>query len=138
MRKIYNSKEEYLASRRLKYKPTKDYTQSKMEFIEIVTESGCWIFMGQIDLLGYGYVRIKRKRQAAHRYFYEYYNGAIPKGLLVLHKCDVRCCVNPNHLWLGTQSDNMYDMYRKGRRSNSGNKNPNSKLHPNKFKEEFK
>lgn len=66
---------------------------------------------------GYGRANIGgRRATGAHRYAWELAFGPIPKGVFILHKCDVRNCVNPDHLFLGSHSDNMEDMDRKGRR----------------------
>lgn len=64
---------------------------------------------------GYGTLTIKGKSQKAHRYSYKLTNDGIPEEKLVLHKCDVRCCVNPDHLFVGTHSDNVQDSIAKGR-----------------------
>lgn len=67
----------------------------------------------------------------ASRVSWEVHHGEIPEGLCVLHVCDVRHCVNPEHLFLGTKRDNSDDMIRKGRAKHIGLKgptNPNSKL----------
>jgi hypothetical protein len=76
----------------------------------------CWLWTGHINQYGYG--RFGRKHFAAHRVAYEVYIGPIPDGLCVLHTCDVRHCVNPAHLWLGTKGDNNRDCVRKGRYRN--------------------
>lgn len=78
--------------------------------------SGCWIWDACIDRLGYGRFMVKKYGEVlAHRVSYILFKTQIPKGLYVLHKCDVRCCVNPDHLFLGTQADNVQDMVNKGR-----------------------
>lgn len=80
-----------------------------------VTESGCWLWTGQL-MRGYGAIKLRKGGvMSAHRFFYMDLVGAIPPGALVCHKCDTPSCVNPNHLFLGTASDNMTDMLRKGR-----------------------
>lgn len=78
--------------------------------------SGCWLWVGGESGFGYGHFTLPASRcRTAHRAAWLLYRGPIPKGLHVLHTCDVRCCVNPDHLWLGTHSDNMTDMVSKGR-----------------------
>jgi len=64
---------------------------------------------------GYGRFFAHGKRTSAHRFSYETFVGRIPDGMVVMHKCDVMECVNPDHLDVGTQADNMRDMSRKGR-----------------------
>ena len=80
--------------------------------------SGCWIFMGWLLPHGYGHIgRGGRARGTllAHRAAWIAHRGEIPAGKCVLHRCDVRCCVNPEHLFLGTLQDNTNDMMAKGR-----------------------
>lgn len=64
---------------------------------------------------GYGRLTHNKKCLYAHRVSYEINKGRIPNGLYVLHSCDNPSCINPNHLWLGTQKDNLQDMAKKGR-----------------------
>jgi len=79
-----------------------------------VDENGCWLFLGA-NTTGYPSIGGNGRTWLGHRISYEENCGPIPKGLLVLHKCDVRRCFNPNHLFLGTHQDNTDDMIRKGR-----------------------
>jgi hypothetical protein len=81
-------------------------------------ENGCVLFTGTISIHGYGYITYhKEERMFAHRAAWISRNGPIPCGLCVLHRCDVRACINPDHLFLGTHADNTRDMLDKGRAS---------------------
>ena len=75
----------------------------------------CYRWTGALTSLGYGSFGWNGSARQAHRVAWLLEYGPIPKGLCVLHKCDVRDCVNPAHLFLGTQADNVQDMLRKGR-----------------------
>lgn len=76
---------------------------------------GCWLWQGVIADSGYGLFNYDGRQGRAHRFSYEHHAGAIDDGLLVLHTCDVRHCVNPAHLHLGTPAQNTADMMRRGR-----------------------
>jgi HNH endonuclease len=83
-----------------------------------VTESpdACWIWDGTTTQHGYGKIRTGRgTTTGAHRFAWESKHGPIPHGLRVLHRCDNPICVNPDHLFLGTQRDNIHDMIEKRR-----------------------
>lgn len=75
-------------------------------------ESGCWLW--QLGTrLGYGSTRHNGKTQFAHRVSYQLYKGDIPVGMMILHTCDIKLCVNPDHLRLGTAKDNSIDYWNR-------------------------
>lgn len=81
-----------------------------------IDENGCWLWTKGRSGRRYGQLRLPDgSALAAHRLSYEMHKGPIPEGMFVCHTCDVQHCVNPDHLWLGTNSDNINDCVAKGR-----------------------
>lgn len=79
-------------------------------------DDDCVLWTGRKDEKGYGRIGYKgRKNQRAHRVAWQMHRGPIPEGVCVLHRCDTPSCVNVNHLFLGTQIDNIADRHAKGR-----------------------
>jgi hypothetical protein len=75
----------------------------------------CWLWTGTAERGGYGRINVGGKWLRTHRVAWELSNGPIPTGLCVCHRCDNPPCVNPAHLFLGSQRDNLHDMATKGR-----------------------
>lgn len=87
----------------------------------------CWLWTASLHSNGYGQAMIGKHRTGAHRLSWIIHNGPIKKGLQVCHRCDIRRCVNPSHLFLGSFTQNMKDMVEKGR-SGKGEKNSQAKI----------
>jgi hypothetical protein len=93
--------------------------------------NACWIWKGSRDAAGYGHIGFEKRVEKAHRISWMLAHGKIPGGMDICHTCDNPSCVNPDHLFLGTRSENILDSVAKGRwhnPDNSGSKNGQSKL----------
>ena len=84
--------------------------------VDIKSKDECWEWMAGLFSNGYGQFRVGKNKSRAHRISYELSNGPIPEGMLICHKCDNKKCVNPDHLFCGTVTDNNRDSVEKGRR----------------------
>lgn len=94
--------------------------------------TGCHNFTGRLDSYGYAQIKDKGKAILVHRWAWSQINGPVPDGLGILHKCDNRSCINPDHLYAGDQKQNMADMFARGRQgvkpSGRDHKRPMAKL----------
>lgn len=97
----------------------------------VIDSTGCWLWTAHRAKNGYGVMTVGKRPHAApmgaHRISWTLHHGPIPDGMLVCHRCDVKHCVNPDHLFLGTAADNLRDMVEKGR-SARGVKHSQAKL----------
>ena len=92
-----------------------------------VDENGCWNWLGnKFPKTGYGSITIDGISRSTHRTSYEFHIGKIPDGLMVLHKCNNRTCINPDHFYVGTHANNMQDMANSN--AMKGERNPKSIL----------
>jgi len=112
----------------IKVYPEEDMHHNAKPIKYIVDKEGCWIFVSH-SKVRYGRIGRYGKVVLVHRYVYEQEKGEIPEGKVVMHTCDKTDCINPDHLVLGTQGDNVKDMYKKGRNASfEGSNNPRAKI----------
>ena len=106
---------------------------------KVIKQDGCWGWNNVLHKSGYTVIQYNGEQTGGHRASWLIHKGKVPKNLCVLHKCDVRKCTNPDHLFLGTYKDNTQDMLAKNRRiltkKNSGETCSWSKLNNRKVKE---
>ena len=86
----------------------------------VAVESGCREYTGFINKDGYGVIKVNGFNQRAHRASYEAFKGPIGEGMVIMHSCDNRSCIEPEHLSEGTQLDNVLDCKAKGRMGTRG------------------
>jgi len=89
-----------------------------MDYVMPIPETGCWLWLGGLDGSGYGMLSDELE-QKAHRYSFHTFKHSIPANRVVMHSCDIKCCVNPAHLSVGTYRDNALDASSKGKLFNT-------------------
>lgn len=131
--KCGNSKCKVVASCRSCWIKSRERDPKERFFEKIEKTKSCWFWRGTINnVWGYGQFFVNGVYIRAHRYSYEIHKGEIPPGLYICHSCDNTNCVNPDHLWAGTQKENIRDCMRKARKQAApvmvGENNPIAKL----------
>lgn len=121
-----------------KYKPMpntteSDYTRFWGRAILTANQNNCWYWQGAKDTAGYGSFSVGGINYTSNRFAYFLYHNADPKIMHVLHKCDNKTCVNPNHLFLGTNYDNVLDKMAKGRQGRPIGALSGASTHPEKI-----
>ena len=109
--------------------PNMEHFHFNTKLIEYeVNENGCWVCTSHSrDTSGYPMIRRNNQIWKGKRYIYTLFKGDIPKGLVIRHTCDNPNCINPDHLILGSQKDNVKDIFDRERRNMKEEKNPNFK-----------
>lgn len=111
------------------YSPRWDNRSLEERFHAKIDKSkGCWLWQGSVALSGYGRITFEGKTYRAHRLSWILHRGDIPEGLVVCHSCDTPSCVNPNHLWIGTNADNIADRDAKKRTAKGSEISNSNKL----------
>jgi hypothetical protein len=91
------------------------YCSEDCKFWGQIKKEDCWLWTGELNMHGYGVIFLNYKEVSAHRYSYKKLKSEIPENMYVLHTCDIRKCVNPEHLFLGNAKDNAIDAMQKDR-----------------------
>lgn len=111
----YYAFRKYGDARKIVLKQHHGLTLKERFFRYVKQTDGCWEWLSYVDPNGYGRLNYNGKPMLASRISYLLHFGEIPAGMAVCHKCDKPSCTNPDHLFLGTQADNVADMHAKGR-----------------------
>lgn len=105
----------YVALKCLEHICTEEAQLRFWSYVDRNADAECWIWRGDRSRFGHGRFLFLGNRTQAHRYAYELTHGPLSDAAILCHKCDVPGCVNPSHMFVGTQKDNIQDSVRKGR-----------------------